>query len=89
MLLVCTFSVVEPGKPAWKKIVQHFGSDILHDDGTLNREKMAKIIFSDTDKRRLLNSITHPQIYKSMLRSLFKYLITGKYKALFVMKFVS
>ena len=70
-------SVVEPGKPAWKKILHDFGRDILHEDGTLNREKMAQIIFSDADKRRLLNSITHPQIYKSMLRSLMKYLVTG------------
>lgn len=58
--------VVEPGKPAWKKIKQHFGEDVLTDSGELNREKLADIVFSDEEKRRLLNSITHPEIHKAM-----------------------
>ncbi|ELU00611.1 hypothetical protein CAPTEDRAFT_126614 [Capitella teleta] len=62
--------VVEPGKPAWKKIVRHFGLDILNEDGTLNREKLGEMIFSDASLRRKLNSFTHPAIMKSMLFSI-------------------
>ncbi|XP_071507369.1 dephospho-CoA kinase domain-containing protein-like [Diadema antillarum] len=59
--------VVEPGKPAWKKIVNHFGESILLEDGTIDRPKLGAIIFADADKRRLLNRCTHPYIQRSML----------------------
>lgn len=58
--------VVEPGKPAWKKIKQHFGDDVLTETGELNRERLADVVFSDEEKRRLLNSITHPEIHKAI-----------------------
>lgn len=55
-------AVVTPGKPALTEIVEHFGSTVLNPDGTLNREKMAAIIFADPSARAKLNSITHPRI---------------------------
>ncbi|XP_071102853.1 dephospho-CoA kinase domain-containing protein-like [Haliotis cracherodii] len=69
--------VVEPGKPAWYKIRETFGEDFFHDDGTLNRAKLGALIFSDGDKRQLLNSFTHPEIYKKMLWLLLKYFVLG------------
>merc|ERR1712226_394067 len=36
--------------------------------GTLNRARLGEIIFNDEGKRKVLNSITHPEIYKSMMR---------------------
>ena len=72
------FPVVEPGKPAWKKIKQHFGDDVFNSDGTLNREKLGKIIFGDEAKRKLLNSITHPEIYKAMGWKVISYFFKGK-----------
>lgn len=77
-LLWFCISVVEPGRPAWRKIIQHFGDDILHEDQTLNRDKMAQIIFNDASKRRLLNSITHPEIYKSIVWSVIRLFLTGE-----------
>jgi dephospho-CoA kinase len=29
--------VVEPGKPAWEKIAQYFGPNVLSSDGSINR----------------------------------------------------
>lgn len=52
--------VVEPGKPVWKKIRQHFGDEVFNDDQTLNRDKLGQVIFDDVEKRRLLNRLTHP-----------------------------
>jgi len=55
--------VVEPGKPAFKQIVDYFGKQVLADDGTLDRKKLSDIVFSDMEKRKKLEGFTHPAIY--------------------------
>lgn len=59
--------VVEPGKDAYKKIVETFGRPILHDDGTINRPQLGKLIFNDQNQREQLNAIVHPAVRKEML----------------------
>jgi dephospho-CoA kinase len=54
--------VVEPDKPAWRDIVAYFGEQALKEDQTLDRESVAKIVFADREKRRMLESFTHPRI---------------------------
>ena len=54
--------VVAPGSAALKQVVSAFGSDVLRDDGTLDRTKLGSIVFADFAKRQLLNSILHPYI---------------------------
>ncbi|HEX7066143.1 MAG TPA: dephospho-CoA kinase [Bacillales bacterium] len=58
--------VVEPGEEAYEKIVAHFGKDILHGDGTLDRKKLGAIIFNDERERSILNGIVHPAVRKKM-----------------------
>lgn len=58
--------VVEPGTPALRKIVEYFGEDILLPDGCLNRPKLGSIIFNDEAKRKKLNSIVHPAVWRAM-----------------------
>ncbi len=60
--------VVRPKKKALREIVATFGEGILMPDGTLDREKMASIIFGDPSKRSLLESITHPEILRELVR---------------------
>lgn len=55
--------VVEKGKPALEQITDFFGSEVLSKDGTLNRKKLSDIVFSDPEKRKKLESITHPAIF--------------------------
>ena len=57
--------VVEPGTRGLAEIVEHFGSDILSSDGTLNRGKLASIVFDTDSKRALLNSIVHPRVFEA------------------------
>jgi dephospho-CoA kinase len=57
--------VVEPGTEGWKAIVENFGNEVLQPDGTLDRAKLGAIIFSDSTKRELLNSIVHPLVFKA------------------------
>ena len=54
--------LVRPGKPALNEIVDVFGDFILKLDGTLNREKLSKIIFQDDRKKTALELILHPKI---------------------------
>lgn len=54
--------VVEPGSPALKEIVAHFGRDVLDDSGVLNRRRMRERVFENEADRRLLESILHPAI---------------------------
>lgn len=54
--------IVEPGQEAWADIVDAFGTEILQQDKTINREKLRKIVFKDGNARKRLESITHPRI---------------------------
>ena len=56
--------LMEPEKPAWKKIVAHFGIKILEEDKTINRSQLGKIIFSDAKERRFLNKLIHPLVFE-------------------------
>ena len=67
--------VVKPGMKAWKQIRYHFGNEVILQNGEIDRKKLAEIIFNDESKRRLLNSITHPEIYKQIAKKLLVYLI--------------
>jgi dephospho-CoA kinase len=60
--------VVEPGKPAWKQIVDYFGKQVLQEDDTLDRKKLSSIVFRDMEKRKKLESFTHPAIGEEFLR---------------------
>ena len=40
--------LVEPDQPLLKAVVQYFGKEILHKDGTLNRTKLRSLVFEST-----------------------------------------
>ena len=54
--------VVMPGAAGLSALVEAFGQDILAPDGTLDRARMASIVFADEEKRQRLNFILHPFI---------------------------
>ncbi|MGV7221290.1 MAG: dephospho-CoA kinase [Nitrospinales bacterium] len=56
-------TLVEPDKPAWQEIVDKFGQQILNEDKTLDRKKMAEIIFNDSKKKQILENILHPRVF--------------------------
>lgn len=59
--------VVEPGTDGLAEIVKTFGTEILLEDGSLNRKKLGEIIFKDEDKREMLNQILHQEIHQKMM----------------------
>lgn len=54
--------VVEPGTPALRAIADHFGSDIIEPDGTLNRRMLRERIFTHPEEKAWLNALLHPLI---------------------------
>lgn len=54
--------VVQPGKPAWRAIVNTFGRSALNPDRTINRQVLGRIVFSNRAKLRLLERIVHPPV---------------------------
>lgn len=58
--------VVEPGGAAYDGVVERFGRGVLRDDGTLDRDALAAIVFNDDEARRDLNAITHPAVGRVM-----------------------
>ena len=61
--------VVEPGTEGLKTLVEVFGKEILNDNGTLNRQKLADIVFADPVKVKRLNEITHPLVFKRIMET--------------------
>ncbi len=51
---------MEPGQTAYNHIITLFGTEILNDDQTINRKKVAEIVFADGSKLEALNGIIHP-----------------------------
>uniref|UniRef100_A0A0P4VWC2 Dephospho-CoA kinase domain-containing protein n=1 Tax=Scylla olivacea TaxID=85551 RepID=A0A0P4VWC2_SCYOL len=70
--------VVEPGKRAWTKIRKAFGDEVFHESGEINRERLGQVVFSDMEKRRTINKITHPEIYREIQWQVLRHLCRGE-----------
>jgi dephospho-CoA kinase len=67
--------VVSVNQPAYLEIVQQFGKEILQPDLSINRKKLADIVFKNEERLNLLNRITHREIRKlkeKLTRTLYK-----------------
>ncbi len=62
--------VVEPGTQALNAIADHFGEDILQDNGGLDRAALRQKVFEDPEQRRWLEGLLHPIIRKELIRQL-------------------
>jgi len=52
--------VLEP--EVHQRIVARFGGDVLRADGSVDRRKLAEVVFSDPRKLKVLNEIVHPPV---------------------------
>jgi dephospho-CoA kinase len=62
--------VVEPGTQGYKDIVDYFGKQVLQENGELDRKKLSDVVFSDMEKRKKLESFTHPYIYDGFFKGI-------------------
>ncbi len=51
-----------PGGAVLAAMVELFGEGILAEDGALNRQAVADIVFNDTEQLKALNAIVHPKV---------------------------
>ena len=71
--------VVESGTPAFKEIVKYFGNAVVDKNtGQLDRMALGRIVFTDTSKRLILQSITHPRIIRTILVEILINKLKGK-----------
>jgi dephospho-CoA kinase len=59
-------AVVEPGTQGLARIAETFGPGVLREDGSLDRAKLAEIVFADEAARGQLNAIVHPLVHEHM-----------------------
>lgn len=62
--------VVQPGRPAWQKIVEQFGRNVLQPDGGIDRKRLADIIFNSPQQKNRLDRIVHPFVIAETERRL-------------------
>lgn len=54
--------VVAPGTDGLAEVAREFGTDVIGDDGSLNRPAMAERVFNDPSARARLEAIIHPRV---------------------------
>jgi dephospho-CoA kinase len=54
---------VVPGSPGLRAIAAAFGPGMLCADGTLNRQRLAQVVFNDPTQRARLEAIVHPYVF--------------------------
>ena len=57
---------VEPGAPAWAQVKEAF-PQVIQEDQTIDRRLLGEIVFSDAQKRKLLESFIHPEVLRMLL----------------------
>jgi dephospho-CoA kinase len=71
--------VIAPGTEATQAIARRFGSDVLKEDGAVDRPKLASIVFADPAARRDLEAIVHPAVYRAIHAGLRAFELVGGY----------
>ena len=64
--------IILKGEAAYKEIVEFFGEGILDEEGNIIRKELGKIVFSDGEKLKVLNSCTHKYIGLTVLEEVKK-----------------
>jgi len=54
--------VIEKGAPGYQPVVDQFGKFILNDAGDIDRAKLGKLVFSDSEALKKLEEIIHPNV---------------------------
>lgn len=61
---------LDPGTAAFKQVCDLFGDEVLMADGHLDRRAIAARVFADDAKRRALESIVHPEVFRGLAETL-------------------
>ena len=67
---VISHDVTKPDGSAFNEIISSFGSDILNEDGQIDRKKMRSMIFNDVSKKEMLEEIIHPKVRQEIFKAI-------------------
>lgn len=62
----------EIGLPIYNAILDKFGNDYLNEDKSLNKKKLAKLVFNNSSAKFVLDSITHPIVLEEIKKEINK-----------------
>ena len=62
--------VIEKDTPGYSKVVDSFGANILDNNDSIDRAKLREEVFHDSEKRKILESITHPLVRELMVQKI-------------------
>lgn len=65
--------LLKKGTSVYDKIINYFSNEILLTNGDINRKKLAKIVFSNPNKRMKLNDIVHPNVKDEVFNLIKRY----------------
>ena len=64
----------KPGKPVFKKMVERWGEKIITNEGELDRQAVADIVFKEAEELAALNEIVHPLVREEIANQREKYI---------------
>ncbi len=68
--VICADGIVlelsRPGNPIYKAVLKRFGKSMLLPDKTLDRKKIAALVFADAKKLKALEKIIHPAVRREI-----------------------
>lgn len=73
-----------PGGAAYVRVVEEFGKEILSVDGTVDRAKLAGIVFLDAEKLARLNALTHPLVTEYVMSEVARERRENRYEILVI-----
>jgi len=76
--------LIEPGGAAYQEVVGRFGAGIVGPGGSIDRQRLAALVFQDRAKLDELNSIVHPRVEEAVERSFAALEASGTRGAAFV-----
>ncbi|MCL2493273.1 MAG: dephospho-CoA kinase [Clostridiales bacterium] len=59
-----------PGQPALAEIRRNFGDEVFSPNGALDRAALARLVFSDAERRTALEKLLHAEIFRRMEKAI-------------------
>jgi dephospho-CoA kinase len=66
------------GGPAYERVVERFGGEILDAEGEIRRPQLARRVFADPAERAALDAIVHPEVRSAFDRRVSEWAATGR-----------
>lgn len=71
--------VLDKGEEGYYKVLDFFGDEILDENSQINRNRLAEIVFNDSEKLGVLNGIVHPVVKENIKKEMSSIRSCGKF----------